>query len=114
MEREQRRDSTVTLGLLPENAVNRRRFEPSPGPKQALRVPRRRKKRVSFHLTNEVAERIRNAVFHLSGPPHRLTMAALAEVALHHEVERLEREANQGEPFPPRATELVGGRAVGS
>lgn len=114
MEREQRRDSTVTVGILPENAINRRRFGSSPGSKQPSRGQRRRKKRVSFHLTNDVAERIRNAVYHLSGPPHRLTMAALAETALHQEVERLEREANQGEPFPTRATELVGGRAVGS
>ena len=113
MERGHRRESTVAAGILPEGAVNRRRFELG-GPRGTTRQPRRRRTRVSFHLTQDLAERIRNAVYHLSGPPHRLTMAALAESALRGEVERLERETNQGEPFPSRANPLTGGRRVGT
>jgi hypothetical protein len=41
-------------------------------------------------------------------------MAALAEAALQREVERLEREANTGTPFPGRASQLIGGRTVGT
>jgi hypothetical protein len=41
-------------------------------------------------------------------------MAALAESALRGEVERLERELNQAEPFPNRANPLIGGRTVGT
>ena len=113
MEREQRRESVVSFGALPESAVNRRRFDVSENPRTAGRRARARKTRVSFHLTRDLAERIRNAVYQLSGPPHRLTMASLSERALQLEVERLEREANQGRPFPKRANDLVGGRAVG-
>lgn len=114
MEREHRRENTVTAGILPEAAVNRRRFDLPAGPRGAARRPRLRKTRVSFHLTHDLAERIRNAVYQLSGPPHRLTMAALAEAALRREVERLEREANQAAPFPSRANQLIGGRTVGT
>lgn len=113
MERGHRRESTVAAGILPEGAVNRRRFDLA-GPRVATRPPRLRKTRVSFHLTHELADRIRNAVYHLSGPPHRLTMAALAEAALQREVERLEREANDAAPFPDRASQLIGGRTVGT
>lgn len=113
MERGHRRESTVAAGILPDGAVNRRRLDLA-GPRATTRQPRRRRTRVSFHLSHDLAERIRNAVYHLSGPPHRLTMAALAEAALQREVERLEREANGAAPFPGRASQLIGGRTVGT
>ena len=71
-----------------------------PGP-PAGEVPA--KVRASFQLPPEVLEAVRDVTAHLSGPPLRMTMTALAERALRAEVERLEREHNQGRPFPPRA-----------
>lgn len=71
------------------------------------------KTRVSFHLTESLAERVRNTVYHLSGPPRRLNMAKIAEEALAAVCKKYEREQNGGKPFPQREEELVGGRPVG-
>lgn len=60
------------------------------------------KVRASFQLPPEVLEAVRDAAAHLSAPPLRMTMTALAERALRAEVERLADEHNQGRPFPPR------------
>ncbi len=109
MEQESK-ESTVAFGAIADNL---RRRNLTPARNRAAPKAGPRKKRVSFHLTEDLAERLRNAVYHLSGPPHRLTMAALAESALHREVSRLEKEANEGERFPSRSEELSGGRGVG-
>ena len=71
-----------------------------------------KKIRVAFHLPVEVADAARNTVYALSGPPVRLTLAALAEGALRGEIKRLEKEHNGGEPFEVRGAELVGGRPI--
>jgi hypothetical protein len=60
------------------------------------------KVRASFQLPPEVLEAVRDATAHLSGPPLRMTMTALAERALRTEVARLAEEHNQGRPFPQR------------
>lgn len=60
------------------------------------------KVRASFLLPPEVLDAVRDATAHLSGPPLRMTLTALAERALRAEVERLADEHNQGRPFPPR------------
>jgi hypothetical protein len=60
------------------------------------------KVRASFQLPPEVLDAVRDATAHLSGPPLRMTLTALAERALRAEVERLADEHNQGRPFPPR------------
>jgi hypothetical protein len=70
-----------------------------PGP-PARELPA--KVRASFQLPPEVLEAVRDATAHLSGPPLRMTMTALAERALRAEVERLAEEHNQGRPFPRR------------
>lgn len=106
------RENTVSLGVFDQGVVNRRKFKATSRvdtKSQQLDAP---KKRVSFHLTDALAERVRNTVYYLSGPPHRLTMASLAEAALSRELSRLEREANGGKPFARRGSELVGGRPV--
>lgn len=80
-----------------------------------LRVPgsiHSKRTRATFHLTVEVIDRLRNAAFALSGPPVRLTMAALAQTAFERELLRLQKEHNKGEPFPPRTGELQPGRPL--
>ncbi len=102
MEQESKRECTVALDALVGSLPRREVREPR---NRGRRQARPLKKRVSFHLTEDLAERLRNAVYQLSGPPYRLTMAALAESALRREVVRLEQEANGGEPFPTRREE---------
>lgn len=72
------------------------------------------KVRATFHLPVDLFEGVRDAVVHLSGPPHRLTLAAFAEAALRHELERLQKAENKGKPFPKREWDLRGGRPIGS
>jgi hypothetical protein len=106
------RESTVSLGAFNQGVVNRRKFKAPARPDVKAKESEAPKRRVSFHLTDALAERVRNTVYYLSGPPHRLTMASLAEAALARELSRLEREANGGKPYARRGSELVGGRPV--
>lgn len=77
-------------------------------PKRAAKV------RATFHLSEELFNAVRDAVVSLSGPPHRLTLAAFAENALRRELERLQKAENKGRAFPKRDSELRGGRPIGS
>ncbi|MGA8114978.1 MAG: hypothetical protein WCA46_15030 [Actinocatenispora sp.] len=57
----------------------------------------------SFHLSRQVLERARAAAYWLSRTPDGAgptTISELVEQALRLEVERLEQEHNDGEPFP--------------
>lgn len=71
-----------------------------------------KKVRVAFYLSAGLAEEIRNCVVHLSGPPQRLTMTALAEEAFREKLSCLQTACTHGEPFPPREGELKGGRPI--
>jgi hypothetical protein len=64
------------------------------------------KKRATFHLSADLIDRLRNAVYWSPG----LTLAGLAEEALERKLAEL--EAERGEPFPERKEELRGGRPV--
>jgi hypothetical protein len=64
------------------------------------------KERLTIHLSVELIDRVKNAVFWTPG----MTLARLGEEALHAMVEQL--EAERGEPFPPRREELHGGRPL--
>ena len=83
----------------------------SPSP---LPPPRPEKVRATFHLPADLIEEARDTVVALSGPPHRLTLAAVAEEAFRRELERLRKAHNDGKRFPMRAGELKGGRPIGS
>lgn len=72
------------------------------------------KVRATFHLPADLFERCRDAAVALSGPPARLTLARLCEVALERELQRLKSEHNRGREFPRRESELRGGRPIGS
>jgi hypothetical protein len=106
-------DSSWPEWLRPSRAgrAGTERFDPlddlMPGPPPA-EAPA--KVRASFQLPYDVLEAVRDAAAHLSGPPLRMTMTALAERALRVEVERLAQEHNRGRPFPPRPRSARRGR----
>jgi len=62
------------------------------------------KQRVTVQISNDVIERIKNAVYFTPG----LTLAAFAEQAFSKAVDRLEKE----KPFPQRHGELKTGRPI--
>ena len=73
------------------------------------------KVRATFHIPEDLLNEARNTVVALSGPPHRLTLAKLAERALRHELDRLRDErpgGQRGNAFPQRAHDLRGGRPI--
>jgi hypothetical protein len=70
------------------------------------------REKITFALPRDLVEACRNAADFLSGPPTRLTLAALVERALRREVDRLQREHRQGEAFPPREGPLRTGRPL--
>lgn len=89
--------------------------EPAPRPpERPVKASRMPKVRSTYHLPANLVDELRNAVVALSGPPVRLTLARLAEEALREKLEALKKAHNNGEPFPPRAGELIGGRPIGS
>lgn len=65
------------------------------------------KQRITIHLSTELIDRVKNAVFWEPG----LTLAAFAEYALYQAVEKLEQE--RGAPYPQRREQnLRGGRPL--
>jgi hypothetical protein len=86
----------------------------SPKPTRADAAERTTKitARRTFELPRELIEQLRDTVWALSGPPHRLTLNQLASDALARELDRLWNEHNGGVPFPPRGAELRPGRRV--
>lgn len=70
-------------------------------------APKKVKKiRLTVHVPEDVADRAKDATFWTPG----LTLAALAEEALSKAVDDLEKK--RGEAFPPRTSELRGGRPL--
>jgi len=70
------------------------------------------KTKVPFNLPAELADEVRDAVFALSGPPHCLSLALLAENALRIELARLKEIENSGRRFPRRSGRIKPGRRV--
>lgn len=66
----------------------------------------REKKRMTVHIPEELAERVKNAVYWTPG----LTVSEVAEKGLNWVIEQLEGE--NGGPFEERDQELKGGRPV--
>lgn len=71
-----------------------------------------KKTRVIALVPAELAERLRNAVDALSGPPNRLRLNATVAAAVEEKVVALEKKFNKGKPFPQREGELAHGRRV--
>ena len=68
--------------------------------------PKAPKERLTVHLTVDLIDRVKNAVYWTPG----LTLAGLAQQALSQALNELEKE--RGEPYPPRRQELKGGRPL--
>ena len=64
------------------------------------------KERLTIHLPVDLIDHIKNAVYWTPG----LTLAELGERAFTEILKKMERE--RGEPFPPRKSELKGGRPL--
>ena len=94
------------LGSDPLDALLPREAPPAPKAKSKT-------KRATFALPVELVEQLKNATVALSGPPVRLTLAALATNALTAEIARLEQLYNKGRPFPKRESEPRLGRPIG-
>lgn len=72
----------------------------------------RRKKRETFLIPEELADAMRNAIVHLSGPPLYYTLAEFGEHAIRSYIAQLEREHNGGRPFPRRPRPVRQGRPL--
>ena len=72
----------------------------------------RRKKRETFLVPEELADAMRNAIVHLSGPPLYYTLAEFGEHAIRNYIAQLEREHNDGRPFPRRPRAVRQGRPL--
>ena len=114
-------DANPLSAIIPEESERpARRVQRVAAPLREARIREERKskpastkkERVAFYLSEDLADEIRNAVVQLSGPPLRLTMTELAEMAFQKELERLKAEHNGGKPFPKRAEDLKGGRPI--
>jgi hypothetical protein len=88
-------------GIIPTNAVQAG-SEAEPETEDEKGSPPK-KKHMTFLLTVDTTERVKNAVYWTPG----LTLADLADQALREAVDRLEKE--RGKPFEKRAAELKGG-----
>lgn len=72
----------------------------------------RRKKRETFLIPEELADAMRNAIVHLSGPPLYYTLAEFGEHAIRNYIAQLEREHHGGLPFPQRPRGVRQGRPL--
>lgn len=70
--------------------------------------------KLTLYVSKQLAERVRHAVAHLAGAPLFLTMGGFSEEALQAAVEKLERQHNQGQPFPAPTGRKRPGRPVSS
>ena len=82
-----------------------RREQPKPEPSPA---EGHKKEKLTVHLTHDLIERVKNAAYW--NP--RLTIASIAEIGVRYAIEQVEKE--HGGPYPPRESELKGGRPIGS
>ena len=105
-----------TIGSTPWDTVVPPKENPKPATKSTKKTPAAvpvaptsgsgRKERLTVHVSVEVIERAKNAVYWTPG----LTLAGLSENALQKALEGLERA--HGGPFDQRRAELKGGRPL--
>lgn len=99
-------------GTSAATKASRRGLEPAGTTPRPERPPRIVKDRLTVHVPVDLTDAVKDAVVALSGPPHRLTLAAFAEEALRRELDRLKASENKGKAFPKREGELKGGRPI--
>jgi len=82
---------------------------PEPEPtarRKRTQTPKVQKTRATFHLSRDLFERARDAVYWTPG----LTLGSLCEAGLRDQIDDLERQ--RGEAFPKRSGELKAGRPI--
>ncbi len=97
---EEAQANNVVMPLRPEQA-------PQPQP-EASKAESQKKEKLTVHLTHDLIERVKNAAYW--NP--RLTIASIAEIGVRYAIEQVEKE--NGGAYPPRESELKGGRPIGS
>lgn len=85
-----------------------RREQQPPPPPEASKAEGQKKEKLTVHLTHDLIERVKNAAYW--NP--RLTIASIAEIGVRYAIEQVEKD--NGGPYPPRESELKGGRPIGS
>ena len=90
------------------NVVTPLRREQTPTQPEASRAESQKKEKLTVHLTHDLIERVKNAAYW--NP--RLTIASIAEIGVRFAIEQVEKE--NGGAYPPRESELKGGRPIGS
>ncbi len=95
------------IGANPLDAYLTPAKERQPAASPARAQASARKVRTTFHLSESLVDRLRNAVYWSPG----LTLAELAETSLRDALSALEKK--RGKPFPQREKDLKGGRPVG-
>ena len=73
------------------------------------------KRQVTFNLPVDLVEEMRNAAIYFSGPPHRTSLASIAEQAIRRELDRMTKRLNGGDPIPQQEdVALRPGRPIGT
>ncbi len=71
-----------------------------------------RRVRATFHLSPDTLDELRDAAAALAEAPQCMTVGGIVNDAIEAHLERLRVEFNGGNPFPPRRSNLKGGRPV--
>lgn len=108
---EQANEEAQASNAQASNVVTPLRPEQPPQPQaqpEATKAESQKKEKLTVHLTHDLIERVKNAAYW--NP--RLTIASIAEIGVRYAIEQVERE--NGGAYPPRESELKGGRPIGS
>lgn len=106
---EEAQSSPVASNVATSSVVTPlRREQPQPPAQATVKADGQKKEKLTVHLTHDLIERVKNAAYW--NP--RLTIASIAELGVKYAIEQVERE--NGGAYPPRESELKGGRPIGS
>ncbi len=106
---EQANEEAQANNAQASSVVTPLRLEQPPQPQpEASKAESQKKEKLTVHLTHDLIERVKNAAYW--NP--RLTIASIAELGVRYAIEQVERE--NGGAYPPRESELKGGRPIGS
>ena len=105
---EQANEEAEAAAQATSNVVTPLRREQTPAQPEASKAESQKKEKLTVHLTHDLIERVKNAAYW--NP--RLTIASIAEIGVRYAIEQVERE--NGGAYPPRESELKGGRPIGS
>lgn len=100
--------TNVVTPLRREQATSPLRGEQVRDQADPKKVDGQKREKLTVHLSHDLIERVKNAAYW--NP--RLTIASIAELGVKFAIEKVEKE--NGGAYPPRESELKGGRPIGS